>query len=144
MTFYAAAKRPKHNVSAAGYAALRRRHYVSTCPSRCLSRANVGSPAERAALAIASRAASHHGRRPTPCSISVQKWNSPQGGQVHCTDAAKGASNDRERSLGSYLRVLLPWGLLPNEASASQKYRQNTGKTLTKMYAKLWIIRAHS
>jgi len=27
-------------------------------------------------------------------SISVQTWNNPQGGQVHYTDAAAGASDD--------------------------------------------------
>jgi len=30
-------------------------------------------------------------------SIPVQKWNSPHGGQVHYTDTAAGASNDRRR-----------------------------------------------
>jgi len=51
--------------------------------------------------------ASHDGRRParyhggksipvptwTPY-IPIQKWNSPQGGQVHYTGAAAGASGD--------------------------------------------------
>jgi len=31
-------------------------------------------------------------------SIPVQKWNSPQGGQVPYADAAVGASNGRRRS----------------------------------------------
>jgi len=31
-------------------------------------------------------------------SIPVQKWNSQQVGQVYCTDAAAGASNDCVRS----------------------------------------------
>jgi len=32
-------------------------------------------------------------------SNTVQKWRSPQGGQVHYTDVAAGASDDRGRSL---------------------------------------------
>ena len=39
-------------------------------------------------------------------SITVQKLNNPQGGQVHYTDAAAGASNDRGRSLALYVFFL--------------------------------------
>jgi len=31
-------------------------------------------------------------------SIPIEKWNSPQGDEVHYTDAAAGASNDCKQS----------------------------------------------
>ena len=68
-------------------------HFVRPvlCPPRCPSRANIAWPSGRAALVIGK----HTDHRPAMLavgqhivradkSISVQKWNSPQGGQVHC------------------------------------------------------------
>jgi len=40
-------------------------------------------------------------------SIPVQKWNSPQGGQVHYTDAASGASYDRGRFSAVYFNFFI-------------------------------------
>jgi len=64
---------------------------LSRCPSWCLSRTNIGSPAGRVALA-------NH------CRV---KWYRPQSGQVSYTDAAAGASNNRQRSL--VIVVLCSW-----------------------------------
>ena len=60
--------------------------------SHCTSRANIGSPAGRSALAVGQ-----HAVRVVE-SIPVPTWTRPQSGQVHYTDAATGASNDRGRS----------------------------------------------
>ena len=94
------------------------------CPSRCLSRGNISSPAGQAALAVSQQPqASHDGYRPACCPWgqihscanmhsptgsrvhSCAKWNSPQSRQVHFTDAAAGASNDHGWSSFLYFAV---------------------------------------
>ena len=69
----------------------------------CLLPISVARRGGVAALVVGQqddRRASHDGRRSVRCpqageSILVQKWYSPRGGQVHYTDVAAGASNDR-------------------------------------------------
>ena len=67
----------------------------SPCPSCCLSRTNIASPAATLALfpSLAWRK-----------SIPVPKWTRPQ---VHYTAAAAGVSNDRGRSTALYFVKLL-------------------------------------
>ena len=60
----------------------------SSCPSRYMSRANVGSRVQASPFLSKCKGES----------IPVQKWNSPQDGQVHYTDAASGSSSERGRS----------------------------------------------